>query len=468
MKSMNWPMHACIAAVALSSGMAYAQNASKADSITPIVYETETGDVVVRGKTFSSWGAYFASADFDAIAGRCHTVDPDGLDEIELLFGSTSDCTLNSTNPTAAYDPSVVKYRIPVVVHVIRTTAGTTGNISTAMVQSQIDVLNEDFNAIAGTLGAPGTDVQIEFQLAQTDPTGNPTNGITYSNNTTWYNDGGSYWNSLAWDPDKYLNIYTNSAAGALGYVPGLPQEGVAGSNADRVVILWSAFGRNSPAVPYNLGRTATHEVGHYLGLFHTFNSCGSSTPCYTTGDRICDTVRQSSPTGGCSNGNSCGDGNNRRNYMDYSDDSCMWEFTPDQARRMRCTLENWRPQLWEFAGDPTGRCCMPDGSCAIDTNAGCLAMGGAYSGDFTNCTSSCPAPTGACCVPGNGCFELSVVNCGFAGGTFMGLGESCSANPCEAPTGGCCFSDGSCSDIEASACASGGGTYQGDGAMCA
>ena len=106
--------------------------------------------------------------------------------------------------------------------------------VSLAQVQSQIDVLNEDFLALAGSNGADGTDIQIQFYLAEVDPNGNATNGVTYSNNTSWYNDSGSYWNSLAWDTNRYLNIYTNSAGGFLGYVPDLPQGGIAGSNSAR------------------------------------------------------------------------------------------------------------------------------------------------------------------------------------------------------------------------------------------
>ena len=83
-----------------------------------------------------------------------------------------------------------------------------------------------------------------------------------------WYNDGGGYYFTLAWDTNRYLNIYTNTAGGALGYVPNLPQSGIAGDPADRVVINWLSFGRGSAGgQPYNWCRTCTHEVGHYLGL---------------------------------------------------------------------------------------------------------------------------------------------------------------------------------------------------------
>ena len=158
---------------------------------------------------------------------------------------SPSDCSFSFTNPDPIYHPSVASYVIDVVVHIIQNTGGS-GVITPATVQSQIDILNEDFLALPMTPGEDGEDVQVQFRLATVDPDGNPTSGITTSVNNTWFNDGGSYWNTLAWDTNRYLNIYTNSAQGALGYVPNLPQSGHAGSNSDRVVILWSSFGRTT------------------------------------------------------------------------------------------------------------------------------------------------------------------------------------------------------------------------------
>ncbi|MCR9246696.1 MAG: zinc metalloprotease [bacterium] len=261
------------------------------------------------------------------------------------------DCNFNNTNPSAQYAPTTLM-RIPVVVHVVQRTNGQ-GNLSNALVQSQIDVLNEDFRARAGTPGANGVDSKIEFFLATTDPQNQPTNGIVRHTNNTWFNDSGNYWSSTAWDTSRYLNIYTNNT-GALGYVPDLPQGGgVLGTTADRVVCNYASFGR--PAIggpPYNTGRTATHEVGHYLGLFHTFNSgCGGGN-CYTSGDRICDTPAESQPRYGCPVGiSSCGTTDPIRNYMDYTDDTCMQGFTQEQVRRMRCTLGFYRSQLAQPAG---------------------------------------------------------------------------------------------------------------------
>ena len=355
--------------IALGAGVAVAA----ACSISTAQAEEGSAVITVGGKSFSTWQEYTASEEFRELGLRCVTADPEDLPE-NLRGGSGSDCA-NGTNPDPMYDPSAGPlWEIPVVVHVIMNSTGSQGNISDALVQSQIDILNEDFLALPGTNGAPGTDVQIQFKLATEDPMGNPTTGITRTMNTTWFNDSGTYYNTLAWDPDNYLNIYTNQASGALGYVPFLPHQGSVGANSDRVVCLWSAFGRNAPiGPPYNQGRTVTHEVGHYLGLYHTFNSgCGTSF-CYNSGDRICDTNPEASARFGCPGAaQSCSPltPDPIHNYMDYTDDLCMWEFTPEQSRRMRCTMEHWRPDIGEIVSTTSVQDTNPVAGLSLDNIA--------------------------------------------------------------------------------------------------
>jgi hypothetical protein len=110
--------------------------------------------------------------------------------------------------------------------------------------------------ALPDTPGEHGTDARIEFALATVDPNGNPTSGITHTVDDDAFEDIGPYYDALSWDTNRYLNVYTNRASGALGYVYQLPQGGGVGSSADRVVILWAAFGRGAPiGPPFDMGR---------------------------------------------------------------------------------------------------------------------------------------------------------------------------------------------------------------------
>ncbi len=429
----------CIIAATLVGAMAPATlHAGSLDTDTQsrktdVVWQEDSGLIHAGKQTFDSWQDYFASEFFRNQRGRCGSLGPGPVDGAAAR-ATTSDCTNGFTNPLGEYDPSNGSFRIPVVVHVITRNNGT-GFISDSMVQSQIDVLNEDFLALPGSLGSPGTDSNIEFYLATVDPDGNSTNGITRSASNSWYNDRGNYKNALSWDTNRYLNIYTNTAGGYLGYAYIPNSSNVVGTSTDGVVINWQAFGRNSPYAPYDLGRTTTHEVGHYLGLYHTFQGgCASTSGCYSNGDLICDTNPESGPNySGCSN-SSCGSSDPVKNYMDYSEDLCMDNFSPDQANRMRCTIENWRPDLWSWdnGGDPIGACCAGS-SCNEGTQVDCLASGGSWQGNGSSCGSvNCGGsdPTGACC-DGSSCSEDTEADCIASGGSWQGDGTSCASITC-------------------------------------
>jgi hypothetical protein len=306
------------------------------------------------------------TSDAHAQRQRCGTPEPSAGGSSRDV---PSDCGYFTNTPKPEYEPSCT-YEIPVVFHVIQDSSGE-GFLSAATIQDQIDVLNEDLQAIAGTPGALGTNARIRLHLASTDPGGSPTTGITYSMDDSWYLDMGNYWDSLAWDTNRYLNIYTNAVPCCYGYVSGFPSQGIAGQTDDRIVVWWEAVGRNATSGwPLNMGRTTTHEVGHYLGLYHTFcGGCGSAAACDTTGDLICDTNGESSSTSGCPGSkSSCGNPDPIHNYMDYTDDPCMWEFTPEQVIRMRCTLENWRPDVFQMT-QPVATYCT-----AGSTASGCTA----------------------------------------------------------------------------------------------
>ncbi|MCS6789612.1 MAG: zinc metalloprotease [Bacteroidia bacterium] len=267
-------------------------------------------------------------------------------------------------------------YRIPVVVHVIHSggAVGSGDNIPTANILHQIEVLNEDFRRKLGTPGwnddPRGADTRIEFVLAKRDPNGNPTDGI---NRVAWNSISGltspppyntptiqaSIKPATQWDPERYFNIWVvQMSGGILGYAQfpdltgllGMPGDGplcTQDANTDGVVVLPSAFGSvlkgsTGLAQPYVLGRTATHEVGHWLGLRHTWGDNSTAGEC-APDDYCNDTPNCADQLYGCSLGApSCEPGVRRmvENYMDYSDDPCFNIFTLEQALRMRITLE--------------------------------------------------------------------------------------------------------------------------------
>jgi hypothetical protein len=323
------------------SGLAHASPAPRPDYLPD-------GRVRVGSKLFSSTNEYINSEEFRANGHRCGSDVPATSDESMNLIAPT-DCAMNGTLINPDYNDDRV-FVIQVVYHVIKKTDGV-GDITPALLKSQIDVLNEDFNALAGTPGAMGTNTKLQFALARFDPQGNPHPGYEVVVNDSYFADPGSgaspMKTALRWDTTRYLNVYTNDANGALGYATFPAQS--AGTTQDGVVMLWDSVGRNSPiGPPYNLGRTMTHEVGHYLGLFHTFQGgCGSAASPYTSGDLIMDTNRESSPHFGCTAGAStCTGGAGMKpieNYMNYSDDVCMTKFTVEQVNRARCSIVNYR-----------------------------------------------------------------------------------------------------------------------------
>ena len=230
--------------------------------------------------------------------------------------------------------------RIPVVVHILYSNASQ--NISDAQVKSGIEALNRDFRKWnADTVNTPlefrhlAADIGIEFVLATADPLGRPTNGIVRKSTTIsqWTFDDkikfSAQGGSNAWDSKSYLNIWIGYMPNLLGYssVPGSEP------GRDGVVITPAAFGTIGVSGAYALGRTAVHEVGHWLGLKHIWGDT------YCGDDGVEDTPSQSTYTIGCPTGirTSCGNnGNMYMNYMDFADDACMNLFTTGQKLRMR------------------------------------------------------------------------------------------------------------------------------------
>jgi len=297
------------------------------------------------------------------IEQRCHTDEylnlmeekhPGILDEIAETKAQISTARQAlETNNNNGIMPVIT---IPTVVHVVY--SNQQQNISDAQVLSQIEILNEDFRATNADISIVDTqftsiiaDAEIEFCLATVDPQGNPTDGINrvetttnsfdlYGNNVKNPSDGGV----APWDPSSYLNMWVcNLGGGLLGYATppgGIPSE-------DGVVCLFSAFGDTGFVnPPYDLGRTATHEIGHYLSLAHPWGNFGGC----SDDDGIADTPFSESPHFGCP---SIGPGSTTCNsqdcfyvFMDYCDDACLVMFSEGQKADMVATLNSSRSSL--------------------------------------------------------------------------------------------------------------------------
>ena len=242
---------------------------------------------------------------------------------------------------------------IPMVVHVVY--KNNSENISDAQIQSQIDVLNKDFRRLnQDASNTPfdflpfAADMQIEFCLAKRY-LGVPTNGIVrkqtnlaefplYSDSIFFTNYGGS----SAWNTNKYLNIWV---CDILGSVMGWAQFPIGGnSQTDGIVIDYERFGTiGTISQPYHKGRTTTHEVGHWLSLFHIWgdNTCGD--------DYVADTPEQEQANFGCNihpKPSCTNSGDMFMNFMDYSDDYCMNIFTQGQKQRTMAVLNTSRVGL--------------------------------------------------------------------------------------------------------------------------
>ncbi len=311
---------------------------------------------------------------------------------------------------------------IPVVVHVVYKTNAQ--NISDAQVQSQIDVLNEDFrrmNADANNQWSQAADTNIEFCLASVDPNGNPTDGINRVSTTKKSfrsNDDvkkSSRGGADPWDTGSYLNMWVcNLGNSLLGYAqfPG------GNPSTDGVVMLYTAFGRvGNVGAPYDLGRTTTHEVGHWLNLRHIWGDGGCSVD-----DFVSDTPASDGANYGCATGHvSCGTTDMVENYMDYSNDACMNLFTAGQSARMNAI----------FSSDPLRASLLSSTACGGGNPPGPSCTDGVQNGNETgvDCGGDCDPcdnPPGPTCDDGVQNGNETGVDCG----------GDCA--PCDNGGGGC------------------------------
>jgi Pregnancy-associated plasma protein-A len=212
---------------------------------------------------------------------------------------------------------------VDVYVHVIRNSSGG-GAPTTQQINNQISVLNSAFG--------------INFNVVATD----------YTNNSTWYTcSGGScetqMKNALRKGTADDLNLYLNNMGGGLLGWATFPSTYASQPSLDGVVVLSASLPGGS-AAPYNLGDTGTHEVGHWMGLYHTFQG-----GCSKNGDLVADTPAERSAAYGCPTGRNTCTGNRYpgndpiTNFMDYTDDSCMFQFSAGQRTRMDQQFATYR-----------------------------------------------------------------------------------------------------------------------------
>ena len=251
---------------------------------------------------------------------------------------------------------------IPVAVHFpsVATNATNKACLRT-LAQSQINILNADYNATNSDIALwtpavsayyPGTTIgnlNVQFVLAtQNHPAGtgliNGDLAITFGTDFLGGADSDATWTG-------YINLVCRDAGGALGYssLGGSPNIG------DSVVINFDSFGSGAgcngyqPTAPYNAGRTLTHELGHFFNLDHTFAGCTTAANCATSGDKVCDTPATNAASFDCPAAGSvsrCSIVTLTQNYMDYTDDACMFMFTTGQANRMKAYYNTIASQI--------------------------------------------------------------------------------------------------------------------------
>ncbi|MCH2023322.1 MAG: gliding motility-associated C-terminal domain-containing protein [Saprospiraceae bacterium] len=296
-------------------------------------------------------------------------------------------------------------YTIPVVVHVVHNNGP--GNIPNTQVTDAIQHLNDAFANIGVYNPATGVDVEVQFCLAQRDPAGNTTNGITNTvsplTNMNMNTQDLALKNLIRWNPLDYVNIWVvNDIQGGVAGYAYFPSSH--GNNNDGIVLESNFMGTNT-----NNSKVLVHEMGHYLGLYHTFEAGCTNNDCLVDGDKVCDTPPDNTTANiPCSAiSNSCttdeddlsannpfrpivngglGDQNDQiENYMDYSALACYDRFTAGQKVRMHFFLTGTRASLLSSEG------CQPPCTSPINIgfNASATTITTGTTVNFTNTTTN-------------------------------------------------------------------------------
>ncbi|MBI1287676.1 MAG: PKD domain-containing protein [Flavobacteriales bacterium] len=307
----------------------------------------------------SSTIAQNAKCGFDRNLERMLAEDPSRWQVIEDLKAQAQDIGRNGSDNERGGGPRI----IPTVFHVIH--QGGNENISYEQIEDQIRILNEDYRrmnedtANTRSIFKPvAADCNVEFRLAKLDPQGNCTNGVVRVWSPLTYNasddngvKGVSYWPS-----NKYFNVWVVASiaddGSGQGIILGYAQfPGFGSAQTDGVVVRADYVGSiGTAANTGSVGRTLTHEAGHWLSLFHTFQG-----GCNSFFDDQCDDTppqAEATPSNCPLNANTCSNDNpdlpnQVENYMDYSNGSCQNMFTMNQKSRMDATLSSSRSNIW-------------------------------------------------------------------------------------------------------------------------
>lgn len=268
---------------------------------------------------------------------RCGSIAPVGIDQEVVHVGEAM--TRN-------------EIILPIVFHVVW--SNPEENISEELLRSQLQVINDDFNRLnPDIINVPQrfqddvSSIGIRFCLAQQDPEGNPHPGIIRVQTAVEFIGGqkeaesnisliknSSLGGSDAWDPERFLNVWIGARNDGIAGMATFPTAEEAGTSEDGIELDYTVVGIRNDNSAFNLGRTLTHEIGHYLNLEHPW---GSTVSCFNEGDFVEDTPDQGEVYFGCieDDRRSCGSIDMVNNYMNFLDDGCLWFFTRGQRDRM-------------------------------------------------------------------------------------------------------------------------------------
>ncbi len=391
-------------AIALAIGSVSAQTGKVASKNQPVLTNNVSSSPAVNQALTRGCGTQIPSAEWDAWFNK----------EVEKFIAA---------NPGGK--SQMAAYTIPIVFHIIHTgqASGTYPNLNIAQINSQLTVLNQDYASnglnvgnLPAVFASAKANTNVTFCMAQKNPTGSTlvepgvdriacsskgwANPTSFTSMSTFQNfiDGTVKPNSI-WDPTRYFNVWVTdcaSAVGLLGYATfpiGTGLVGITGNGTATTDGVWcysAAIGSNSIfaggtyAAPYNKGRTLVHEAGHWMGLRHIWGDgtcltdyCNDTPPAQTSNFSC-----SSGCTGGCFTapyksgvcaGNTTGE--MTQNFMDYTDDACMYIFTNDQTTRIQTAMANgtYRSQLTASsatlcslsAATPTANILVPATACS-------------------------------------------------------------------------------------------------------